>query len=82
VRLIKKRLPFKKSDDHLALRFLALGYSKKRALLLMSSLGLFFSSCGVALMLVSNFLGSIIVAFVVLLSLIMALRMNRVMVYG
>jgi len=45
MRLMKKNLPFKKSNDHLALRFLALGYSRKKALLTMLTLGLFFSFC-------------------------------------
>jgi len=44
MRLFKRRLPFKKSNDHLALRFLALGYSKRKVLLIMMSLGLFFQS--------------------------------------
>ncbi|MFA5090318.1 MAG: MraY family glycosyltransferase [Candidatus Omnitrophota bacterium] len=48
-RVIKKSLPFKKSNDHLALRLLALGYPKKKALVLMGAFSLFFAVSGIAL---------------------------------
>ena len=78
MRLRKKKLPFNKSNDHLVLRLLALGYSKKKALLTMLGLGLFFSFCGVLLSQVSNWLGIIIFTFVVLVSLYVSYRMGRV----
>lgn len=77
LRLIKKRLPFKKSDDHLALRFLALGYSKKKALLIMLSLCLFFSLCGVLISQVPNLFGSILIILTVLASLSIIFCMGR-----
>lgn len=78
IRIIRKKLPFKKSNDHLALRFLALGYSKKKTLLFMSIWGLFFSLYGVIVSQVSNFLGITIVVFVILVSLILTKKMLKV----
>lgn len=78
MRIAKKSLPFKKSNDHLALRLLAIGYSKKKALLTMLSLCLFFSLCGILLSKVSNLFGIIIVAFVVLASLALSIKMSKV----
>jgi len=77
-RIIKKRLPFKKSNDHLALRFLALGYSKKKVLLVMLSLCLFFSLCGILLSQVSNLFGITIITLVTLVSLALTKQMGKV----
>jgi len=77
-RIGKKKLPFKKSDDHLALRFLALGCSKKKALLLMAGWGLFFALCGVIVSQVPNLWGIITIAFVVLTSLALTKKMGKV----
>jgi UDP-GlcNAc:undecaprenyl-phosphate GlcNAc-1-phosphate transferase len=82
VRIIKKRLPFKKSNDHLALRFLALGYSKKKILWTMLVLGIFFSLCGIFVSQASNLLGVAIIVFVFLVSLLITRRMGRVVVNG
>jgi UDP-GlcNAc:undecaprenyl-phosphate GlcNAc-1-phosphate transferase len=59
-RLIKKKLPFNKSDDHLALRLLANGYSKKRTLFIMFGLCFFFCLSGILLSQVPNIFGVII----------------------
>ncbi len=82
VRIGKNKLPFKKSNDHLALRFLALGYSKKKALLVMLGLGLFFSLCGVIVSQVSNSLSLIIITIVVLVSLFLGKKISSVVVDG
>jgi len=82
IRMRKNKLPFEKSKDHLALRFLALGYSKKKALLLMLTLALFFSVCGIFLSQASNLFGLSVVIFAVLMSLIITYRMGRVCVDG
>ncbi|MFA5411260.1 MAG: MraY family glycosyltransferase [Candidatus Omnitrophota bacterium] len=78
IRLGKKRLPFKKSNDHLILRFLALGYSKKKALFAMLGLCLFFSLCGIMLSQVSNLFGGLIVISAILVSLCITFYMGRV----
>jgi len=80
MRIIKKSLPFKKSNDHLALRFLALGYSRKKTLLIMLTLCLFFSLCGILVSLVSNLSGITIIVFVGLVSLALTKKMSRVSV--
>jgi len=82
VRIGKKKLPFKKSNDHLAWRFLALGYSKKKTLFAMFGLGLFFSLCGVIVSQASNSLGLIIITVVVLVSLFLGKKISSVVVNG
>ncbi len=82
IRTIKKALPFRKSTDHLALRFLALGHSKKRTLFAMLAFCLFFCLCGIAVSRVSNPWGIGTVAFAILVSLIIIIKMNKVVVDG
>lgn len=82
MRIKKGKLIFRKSNDHLALRFLSRGYSKKKSLLFMLLLGLFFSLSGVVLSQVANPLGIIMVIFVALVSLIIAFRMSKIAVNG
>jgi UDP-GlcNAc:undecaprenyl-phosphate GlcNAc-1-phosphate transferase len=78
MRTIKKSLPFKKSNDHLALKIIALGYSKKKSLLIMLILTLFFSLCGIFVSQVSNLFGIIIVFLVALVSLLVIRKMSGV----
>jgi len=82
MRMIKARSIFKKSDDHLALRFLRLGYSKNKALLLMLILSLFFSLSGVVLSQISNTFGIIIIILVALVSLAITKKMSTVTING
>jgi UDP-GlcNAc:undecaprenyl-phosphate GlcNAc-1-phosphate transferase len=72
------KLPFKKSNDHLALRLLALGYSKKKALVIMLALGLFFCFSGVLLSQVSTTLGTVIIVITLILSLAITKKMGRI----
>lgn len=81
-RIGRSRHPFRKSNDHLALRFSALGYSNRQALLVMSVLCLFFTLCGIIVSQVSNRWGLAIVALVVLLSLFLAKKMGRASIGG
>lgn len=80
MRLVKNHLPFNKSNDHLALRLLALGYSKKKALLAMLSLCLAYSFAGISITQLPNPLGIAVIASVLLVSLIITYRMNKVSV--
>ena len=82
IRMIKKRLPFKKSNDHMALRLLRAGYSNRKALLSMLALCLFFSVCGVAVSQVSNFLGLSIIVFVALFTLALTIKIGRISING
>lgn len=77
-RIMKKSLPFKKSDDHLALRFLSLGYSKKKALGIMFSLSSCFVFCGILISQVPNLIGSIIAALSSLTAVFLMQKMYRV----
>jgi len=78
IRLLKKSLPFKKSNDHPALKLVASGLSKPRALSLMCLLCLFFVSCGVALVKVPNTLGIAITVLVALASLWFGIAIARI----
>lgn len=78
MRIKHGRAVFKKSNDHLALRLLKLGYSKNKTLYLVLILALFFSFSGVAISQVSNFFGLIIIVFVVLIILTVTQRMGKV----
>ncbi len=78
IRLINKSMPFKKSNDHLVLRLSALGYSKKKVLLIMFGLCLFFCLCGIAASRVSNHWGAGIVVFAALVSLIIGIKMSKI----
>lgn len=74
-RLSQKKVPFKKSDDHLVLRLLKSGRSKDKTLFLMFSLAVFFSLSGVMVSQVSNLRGIVIIASVILLSIMFAKKM-------
>lgn len=78
MRLRNKNLPFKKSNDHPALRVLKNGYSKAQTLILMIILCVFFVASGVALIVSSNFSGMIIIAIVILASLGLTVRIGKI----
>jgi len=80
IRMSKRKMPFEKSNDHFALRLLALGYSGKQALLIMTALAIFFTLCGVMVSRVSNQAGLATVAFVVLVSLALIRKMGKVVI--
>ena len=82
IRMGNRRLPYKKSNDHIALRFIKSGYSKDRTLLFMSLLSLFFCLSGVILSQVSNSLGIAVIGLVILVSLILAYRIGKVPIDG
>jgi len=82
MRIIKNNFPFKKSNDHLALRYLALGYSKKKTLFSLLTLCLFFCLCGIVVSQVSNLWGMATVVFAILVSLITSIKMSKVVVNG
>lgn len=77
VRILKKSLPFKKSNDHLALRFLALGYSKKKALMVMVGLALFYSLLGVLLSRASFVFAASIIIVSVLTAAMLTVKMGK-----
>jgi len=80
VRLKKKKLPFKKTNDHLAMRFAALGYSTRKILSVLLGFCLFFSFCGVFLSRVSNLLGTTIIVLVLIVTLLFFNRVIKVVI--
>lgn len=80
MRLKQHKSIFKKSNDHLALRFLSLGYSKIKVLSYMLLLGLFFSLCGLALVKTSIFLEVLIILIAILIGALVFYRMGNISV--
>ncbi len=80
MRLKQGKLVFKKSDDHIALRFLKMGYSKVKTLKAMLSLCLFFCLCGIVVSQVSNQRGIATIAFVVLVIFVLTKKMGKIQI--
>ena len=80
MRILKRRSAFRKSADHLALRFLKMGHSKSKALFYMLLLALFFSLSGVLLSRLANFPGFILISTVVMAGLLVGVKMAKVAV--
>jgi UDP-GlcNAc:undecaprenyl-phosphate GlcNAc-1-phosphate transferase len=81
MRIRKEKSIFKKSNDHLALRFLNKGYSKYQTLFIMQGYGLLCSLSGIMLTLVSFPSGLIIIASVAAVGLVIAKNMSKVVVH-
>ncbi len=82
MRLFKSRSIFKKSNDHLALRFLKNGHSPRRALVAMSMLALLYSVSGIFVMLAAPALSLAFILIVLSVSLVLGLIMSRVVIDG
>jgi UDP-GlcNAc:undecaprenyl-phosphate GlcNAc-1-phosphate transferase len=82
MRIIKNKLPFRKSNDHLALRLLNLGFSKEKTLWVMLAWGLFFSFSGVLVSQVNNFWGRSIIIIALAVSLAVTQKASRISVDG
>jgi len=82
MRILRRRSPFKKSEDHLVLKFLKAGYSKKTALMRMLFLAVFFSFCGIILSRSSNLAGLFIIGLAILVSLCATYKIIRVSIDG
>jgi UDP-GlcNAc:undecaprenyl-phosphate GlcNAc-1-phosphate transferase len=80
-RALKKKAPFKKSRDHLALKIGALGLSPRITILVMYLLCSIFASCGVILTRVNNLLAEIIVIFVFLFSIGIFMKLVKIEAY-
>ena len=82
IRTIKNKLPFNKSNDHLALRLLNLGFSKEKTLWVMLVWGLFFSFSGVLVSQVNNFWGKSIIIIALVVCLAVTQKASRISVDG
>lgn len=78
MRLMKGKSPVLKSNDHFALRLLALGYSKKEVLILMYSFASFFAICAISLSRLSNLAGLIVITILICTSFIIGKRIAGV----
>ncbi|MCX5696732.1 MAG: MraY family glycosyltransferase [Candidatus Omnitrophica bacterium] len=72
VRLSRKRIPFKKSNDHMVLRFLSMGVPKRTILFFVLIVAGIFSLGGVFLTRLSNYIGMVIVSGAVFVSFVVA----------
>ncbi len=82
MRMKKGRSVFKKSDDHFALKLLAAGYSKRKVIIFMYLLGLFFALSGLIVSRVPNQIGLIVLIVVVFICLVLGRKISREPVNG
>jgi UDP-GlcNAc:undecaprenyl-phosphate/decaprenyl-phosphate GlcNAc-1-phosphate transferase len=82
VRIKKRRLPFNKSNDHIAMRFIAAGYSVKKTLWFMSAVGIFFSVCGMMLAVLPVPLSMFAVLAATLMTAFFAVKISRLKTNG
>ena len=80
MRIRKGKSAFNKSDDHMALRFLKKGYSKRKTLILMMGWTFFFVAGGLIMSRVSNLFASVTLAFVGVGALVLTKKMSRVQI--
>lgn len=78
IRIRQKRSPFRKSDDHLAIRLLKSGYSKKKILLIMFLITAVFSLLGLVLSRVLNLLTLLPVLIIIFIGVSIIKETNRV----
>jgi UDP-GlcNAc:undecaprenyl-phosphate GlcNAc-1-phosphate transferase len=81
-RVIKKKPPFNKSKDHLALKIGALGFSPLKTILIMYLLSSIFAGCGVILTRANNLFAAVITIAVFLFSMGMFLRLVKIEANG
>jgi UDP-GlcNAc:undecaprenyl-phosphate GlcNAc-1-phosphate transferase len=82
MRLLKARSIFKKSNDHLAMRFLKDGHSPRRTLFIMLSLALVSCIAGVCVIILPNPLSTLIVIPAIGFALGMLFKMSKVSIDG
>ncbi|MFH1800998.1 MAG: MraY family glycosyltransferase [Candidatus Omnitrophota bacterium] len=80
MRVRKGKSAFNKSEDHMALRFLKKGYSKRKTLAVMMGWTLFFVMVGLILSKVSNLFAVLTLVFAGLGSFVLIKKMSRVQI--
>jgi UDP-GlcNAc:undecaprenyl-phosphate/decaprenyl-phosphate GlcNAc-1-phosphate transferase len=80
-RIIKRKAPFKKSRDHVALKIGALGASPLVTILAMYLLCFIFAGCGVILTRVNNLLAEVIILSVFLFSIGIFMKLVKIEAY-
>ncbi len=81
-RMMKGRLIFRKSDDHLVLQFLKLGYSKTQALVIMLSWCFLLCLTGIAVVRFSHFWASIGILMAVIVILFTFKKAGKILSNG
>jgi hypothetical protein len=81
MRIGKRKLPFKKTKDHLAMRLSALGFSFRNTLFILLGVCSFFSFAGLLLSQVSNIYGIIILMFLVIIVFALTKKMLNVVIH-
>jgi len=81
-RIMKRKPPFSKSRDHIALKIGALGFSPLGTILIMYLLGSLFATCGVILARANNLLAAVITISVFLFSIGMFLKLVKLEANG
>lgn len=82
IRLLKGKLPFNKSNDHLVLRFLAIRASKKLTLFIVFFWGLLFALSGIAVSMLPNLWAGLTVSLTIIITLVMLFKMSKVKIDG
>ncbi|MFC1709622.1 MraY family glycosyltransferase [Candidatus Omnitrophota bacterium] len=77
VRSLKHKPIWQKSEDHLPLRFIALGLSKKRMVIYMCFLTLIFCVSSILILYLSNKIGLVLLALLVVLCICIAISAKR-----
>lgn len=77
-RIIKRRPPFRKSRDHLALKIGTLGFSPAKTILIMYLLCFIFASCGILLTRINNLLAVGIITALFLFSISIFWRLVKI----
>jgi UDP-GlcNAc:undecaprenyl-phosphate/decaprenyl-phosphate GlcNAc-1-phosphate transferase len=81
-RVIKRKPPFSKSRDHIALKIGALGFSPLKTISIMYLLGALFAACGVVLTQVNNLFAAAITISIFLFSIGIFLRLVKIEANG
>jgi UDP-GlcNAc:undecaprenyl-phosphate GlcNAc-1-phosphate transferase len=81
MRIGKRKLPFKKTKDHLAMRLSALGFSFRKTLFILLGVCSFFSFAGLLLSQVPNIYGIIILMFLVIIVFALTKKMLNVVIH-
>jgi UDP-GlcNAc:undecaprenyl-phosphate GlcNAc-1-phosphate transferase len=81
-RFKKGVLPFNKSNDHIALRLIDRGWTRKKALFFMLGLALLFSVCGIITAKADNVVGTSAVLFIVLVSSALLMALSKTEAHG
>ncbi|MFH1783001.1 MAG: MraY family glycosyltransferase [Candidatus Omnitrophota bacterium] len=78
MRVKKKKIIFKKTDDHFTLRLIKKGYSVTKSVHFMYSFSIFIALCSLVVAFGSNLLGSIAVILVVIVFILMGKKIGMV----